>query len=123
MEISIERDEINADALKEQIIAITGYDVPLRAGRGQVVVVLPDDAPLSLQTRVRAALINHDPAALTAAQRAELERRDKLEAARRDYQGAELDLTAFDKDPLLLALARKIAWLEREITLLRRLTA
>ena len=44
----------------------------------------------------------------------------KLTAARRDYQGNELDPADYaGESALLQALARKIAWLEQEIASLR----
>jgi hypothetical protein len=67
-----------------------------------------------------ALMAAYDPSVLTEAQQADLARQQKLDAAHRDYRGADLDPTAFSgADPLLQTLARKIAWLEQEITALR----
>lgn len=111
---------LNMDALKAEVETLVGSEANIWFSAGEVTVGVADETPLSRQQQVQQALQGHDPRQLTPAQQAEVERQQKLEQARRDFKGAELDLTAFNgKDTLLVALARKIAWLEREIAALR----
>ena len=124
IEVTVTRASVNAvniDALDEQLrtafgVLTSGFSI----GQGQVIVYLGDKATSAQVDQARAIVTNHDPSALTAAQQAALIRRQKLDQARRDYAASETDLTPYaGKDPLLVTLAQKIVWLEREIASLR----
>ncbi|MEO8609959.1 MAG: hypothetical protein ABI690_18845 [Chloroflexota bacterium] len=121
IEVTVNRAAVNIEALDEQLrtafgSATSGFSI----GAGQVTVYLADNATPTQVDQARAIVISHDPSALTVAQQAALISRQKLDQARRDYDAAEIDLTPYaGKDPLLVALAQKIVWLEREIVSLR----
>lgn len=84
-------------------------------------VHLTDNATKAQQNQARALVESHDPAVLTPQQQAEIARKAKLDQVRRDYGAAEIDLKAYEgKDALLENLAKKIAWLEREVDALRK---
>ena len=118
IEVTITRASVNVEALDEQLRAAFGaLTSGFSIGQGQVVVYLGDKATPAQIDQARVIVTAHDPAALTAAQQAALIRRQKLDQARRDFNASETDLTPYiGKDPLLVALAQKIVWLEREIT-------
>jgi hypothetical protein len=117
IEVTVTRAAVNIDALDEQLRAAFGV---LTSGfsisGGQVIVFLGDTATPTQVDQARIIVMNHDPSALTAAQQAALIRRQKLDQARHDYNASETDLTPYaGKDPLLVALAQKIVWLELEM--------
>ena len=121
IEVSIQRGSVNVEALDAELrAALGGITSGLSLTPGQVIVHLVDKAtPADIET-ARAVVLAHDPSVLTPEQQAELAQRQKLDQARRDYGTSEIDLSTYSgKDPLLTALAEKIAWLEREITALR----
>jgi len=127
IEITLKREAVNLEALQEELSAIAGQTVPVRYAAGEVSISLPDPLRENQVNQARRAILQHDPDQLTARQQAALERqlqRDlerqlQREQARRELKGVELDLKAFDeKDEALRLLARKIAWLERELALL-----
>jgi hypothetical protein len=121
IDVTLPRASVNIDALDEQLrAALGGATSGFSIGRGEVTVHLSDTATPSQIEWARAIIASHDPAALTTSQQAALIRRQKLDQARRDFGASEIDLEAYaGKDELLGALARKIAWLEREIAALR----
>lgn len=111
---------VNMDALKAEVETLVGGNANIWFSAGEVTVGVADETPLSQQQQIQQALQGHDPKRLTPAQQAEVERQQKLEQARRDLKGVELDLAAFNgKDAVLVTLARKVAWLEREIAAVR----
>jgi hypothetical protein len=124
IEVTVTRasaNAVNIEALDEQLRAAFGA---LTSGfsivQGQVIVYLADQATSLQIDQARAIVMIHNPSVLTSAQQTALVRRQKLDQARRDYDAAEIDLTQYTgKDPLLLTLAQKIVWLEREIASLR----
>jgi hypothetical protein len=119
IELTLKRDAVNLETLQEELTALAGEPVPVRYANGEVSTSLPDRLRDAQVNQARRLILQHDPDQLTARQRATRDRQAKREQARRDLKGGELDLRAFDgKDPLLLALARKVAWLEQEIALL-----
>ena len=121
IEVTVTRAAVNVEALDEQLRAAFGaLTSGFSIGQGQVIVYLDDKATPVQVDQSRALVIAHDPSALTAAQQAALIRRQKLDQARRDFAASETDLTPYaGKDPLLVTLAQKIVWLEREIATLR----
>lgn len=119
IEITLKREAVNLEALQEELSAIAGQTVPVRYAAGEVSISLPDTLRENQVNQARRAILQHDPDQLTARQQAALDRQLQREQARRELKGVELDLKAFDeKDEALRLLARKIAWLERELALL-----
>lgn len=119
IELSLKREAVNLEALQEALSAIAGQTVPVRYAAGEVSISLPDTLRENQVNQARRAILQHDPDQLTARQQAALDRQLQREQARRELKGVELDLKAFDeKDEALRLLARKIAWLERELALL-----
>ncbi|MBN8592354.1 MAG: hypothetical protein J0M33_11355 [Anaerolineae bacterium] len=119
IELSLKREAVNLEALQEELSAIAGQIVPVRYAAGEVSISLPDTLRENQVNQARRAILQHDPDQLTARQQAALDRQLQREQARRDLKGVELDLKAFEeKDEALRLLARKIAWLERELALL-----
>lgn len=119
IELSLKREAVNLEALQEELSAIAGQLVPVRYAAGEVSISLPDTLRENQVNQARRAILQHDPDQLTARQQAALDRQLQREQARRELKGVELDLKAFDeKDEALRLLARKIAWLERELALL-----
>jgi hypothetical protein len=119
IELKLNRDAVNLEALQEELSIIAGEVVTVRFAAGEVSVSLPDALRDPQVNQARRAILQHDPEQLTARQRAERDRQQRRDQARRDLKGLDLDLSIYEgKDPLLLALARKIAWLERELALL-----
>lgn len=119
IELSLKREAVNLEALQEELSAIAGQLVPVRYAAGEVSISLPDTLRENQVNQARRAILQHDPDQLTARQQAALDRQLQREHARRELKGVELDLKAFDeKDEALRLLARKIAWLERELALL-----
>lgn len=118
--ITIEqRQPVNLEALDEQLAALLGTRwVGVSAGGGQIILYVADDTPPADLTQARAVLESHDPARLSSRQQAEAAQQHRLEEARRDYKGDEIDPGTVS-DPQIQLLARKIAWLEREIDALR----
>lgn len=116
IEITLKREAVNLEALQEELSAIAGQTVPVRYAAGEVSISLPDTLRENQVNQARRAILQHDPDHLTARQQAALDRQLQREQARRDLKGVELDLKAFEeKDEAVRLLARKIAWLEREI--------
>lgn len=116
IELTLKREAVNLEALQAELSAIAGQAVPVRYAAGEVSISLPDTLRESQVSQVRRAILQHDPDQLTARQQAALDRQLQREQARRELKGVELDLKAFEeKDEALRLLARKIAWLEREI--------
>lgn len=120
IDIIIPRAFVNVEALDEQLRAtlggvITGFSL----ANGQVTLHLVERAtPVQIES-ARSIAVNHDPAVLSPSQQAALIRRQKLDQARRDFGASEIDPSLFAANPLLLSLAQKIVWLEREIAILR----
>jgi hypothetical protein len=121
IEVTVNRAAVNIEALDEQLRATFGaLTSGFSIGQGQVIVYLDNKATPAQVIQARAIVAGHDPSALTVAQQAALVRRQKLDQARRDFATSETDLTPYvGKDPLLVTLAQKIVWLEREIAALR----
>lgn len=121
IDIIMQRTSVNIEALDSQLRAALGAVTSgVSAGAGGVIVHLAETATPAQIEAARAIILAHDPAALSPAQQAALQQRQKLEQARRDYGASELDLSTYEgKDPLLTLLAQKITWLERELAALR----
>jgi hypothetical protein len=121
-DIAIERGIVNIDALDADLRAdlgdiTTGFSVVV----GTVIVHLLDTATPQQENRARQIVLAHDPTRLTQQQQQQAERQARLDQARRDYGAAEIDLSVYaSQGPIIQQLAQKIAWLEREITNLRR---
>ncbi|HLV36014.1 MAG TPA: hypothetical protein VKY59_12900 [Spirillospora sp.] len=118
---------LNREALNAQLAAALGAVYGGFADRetrdGFVVTVnLTDAATQADIDQLNALMANYDPQQLTPEQAARRQLEQKLAAARRDYQGVELDPADFaGESALIQSLARKIAWLEQEVADLRKL--
>lgn len=127
MQRSYTLNGLNRGALNAQLAAALGAIYGGFADRetrdGFVVTVnLTNAATQADIDQVNALMTNYDPQQLTPEQAARKQREQKLAAARRDYQGAELDPADFaGESALIQTLARKIAWLEQEVADLRGL--
>jgi hypothetical protein len=65
-------------------------------------------------------MAQYDPSALTPEQQARRQREQKLNDARRDYKGSDLNPEDYtSENALIQTLARKLAWLEQEIADMR----
>ena len=114
----LNREALNAQLLDLLGIAYGGFADQQVAGGFRVTVFL--SSALTDFTELDALMAAHDPIQLTADQQARQTRQQKLIAARRDFQGAELDPVDYaGENALIQTLARKIAWLEQEMTSLR----
>src|SRR5690606_2817112 len=110
---------INMEALDSALRAqLGGAFFGLSHSGENVVLHLAEGTPAAAVERARQLVLTHDPEQLTPEQQAARERRQRLQQAR-DEKGAELNPADYSTDPLLLTLARKILWLEREISDLR----
>jgi hypothetical protein len=121
-DITIERGIVNIDALDADLRAALG-DITsgFSVSGGRVIVHLLDAATRQQEDQARQIVLNHDPTRLTQQQQQQAERQAKLDQARKDYGTAEIDLTVYaSQGPIIQQLAQKIAWLEREVTDLRR---
>jgi hypothetical protein len=127
MQRSYTLNGLNREALNAQLAAALGAIYGGFADRetrdGFVVTVnLTNAATQADIDQLNALMANYDPQQLTPEQAARKQREQKLAAARRDYQGAELDPADFaGESALIQTLARKIAWLEQEVADLRGL--
>ncbi len=115
---------LNREALNAQLIALLGVVyggfADQQTATGFNVTVFLSNT-LSDFTDLDVLMATHDPQQLTADQLARQDRQQKLLAARRDFQGSELDPADYvGESALLQVLARKIAWLEQEIASLRQ---
>lgn len=112
----------NIEALDQSLRAALGNLVfGLSYTSETVTVHLADNATKAQQNQARTLVESHDPAVLTPQQQQEIARKTKLDQARQDYGTSEIDLKAYEgKDSLLEQLAKKVAWLEREIDALRK---
>ncbi len=120
MDIHIEyRGTINIAALDSALRTQLGDAFfGLSRSRENVVLHLAEDTSATAVDRARQLVTTHDPEQLTPEQQAALERQQRLQQAR-DQKGVDLNPADYSTDPLLLVLARKILWLEREISDLR----
>ena len=87
----------------------------------QATLVLDDAVTNKEVQQARNIVATHDPAKLTPDQQAGILQTAKLEQARQQYAATELDLSIYQgKDPIVIKLAEKVSWLEREINALRK---
>jgi hypothetical protein len=121
-DITIERGVVNIDALDSDLRAALGDSTSgFSVGGGRVIVHLLDSATRQQEDQARQIVLTHDPTRLTPQQQQQAERQARLDQARKDYGAAEIDLTVYaSQGPIIQQLAQKIAWLEREISDLRR---
>ena len=121
-DITIERTTVNIDALDAELCTALGaVTTGFSLGGGRVIVHLLDSATSQQESLARQIVLTHDPNRLTPEQQANELRKTKLEQARRDFGAAEIDLALYSaQTPPVQQLAQKIAWLEREITDIRR---
>ena len=117
--------EINRAALNDSLstalgAAYSGFaDRELPQGFSLIVYLSGEISPAQIDT-LNNLIAAHDPRQLTAEQQARQAQQQKLAAARRDYQGSDLDPGDYAaEDGPIQALARKVAWLEQEIADLR----
>ena len=116
-------DGLNREALNAQLLDLLGITyggfADQQVGGGFRVTVFFSSAVNDF-TELDALMAMHDPNQLTADQQARQTRQQKLIAARRDLQGADLDPVDYaGENALIQTLARKIAWLEQEVVSLR----
>ena len=101
--------------------ALTNHFFGLTFDGKQVTLVLDDAVTENEVRQAQTIVATHDPAKLTPDQQAEILQTAKLEQARQQYAATELDLTIYQgKDPIVVKLAEKVVWLEREINALRK---
>lgn len=121
-EIVIQRVRVNIEGLDADLRTLLGEAFyGISANRQGVIVHLAESVDEDTLMQVEAQVIAHDPDLLTDSQRTRRDRRIAIEQARRDYI-TPLDPADFpDALPVIRALIRRIAWLEREIRDLRGL--
>jgi hypothetical protein len=120
--IDVERGSINTALLEQELRAQCGdLYFGLSTRPGFVTLFLSDQADVVLLDAARRLVELHDASRLTEAQVKAIAERTALESARRNT-GSVLDPNDFRDDALLLRLAEKITWLEREIRDLRGLS-
>lgn len=120
-DIAFERRNVNVEALHADLVAVLGsMSNGVSTGPFGVIVHLNDQVTPAQITQVRTIVESHDPSRLTAKQQAEIDRKTKLDQARQDYRGGEIDLSTYSgQNAIIQKLAQKILWLEREIADLR----
>jgi hypothetical protein len=119
--IEVERADLNIALLERDLQAMGGgFYAGLSARPGLVTAYLSDDADAGLLEAVRGAIRQHDAAQLTEEQAREMADKAALEAAR-SASREPVEPDEFAGNPLLMRLAAKVAWLEREIRDLRGL--
>ena len=119
--IEVERRDVNIALLERDLRALCGaVYTGLSTRPGVVVAYLSNQADMALLDAVRAAIQQHDATQLTEEQAQALTDKVALDIAR-STTGEPVRLDEFAADPLLLRLAEKVAWLEREIRDLRGL--
>ncbi len=113
--------EVNVAALDAALRAALGADIFGLVADGQrVTLCLADSVKPAQVNQARRLVETHDPAQLTPEQQAAADRAIKLQQSRGEAGVDELRLADFDgKDVLLIQLARKVLWLEREVRALR----
>ena len=116
------RDATNVEALDTTLRAALGSPFSgISTHAGIVTVHLADEVSQEQIAQAQLIVETHDPALLTADQRASNDQQQALTAAR------NANITPLNGDDyttesaLIQQLAHKIAWLEQEITDLRRL--
>lgn len=122
LDIAIEfQGRVNVEALDEALRTALGEAFAgLTTGGGRVVLHVAENTPPEAISQARSMVNRHDPAQLSTRQRAEQQRKARLQQAREQYRGSDLDPVIFDQlTPEIALLARKIAWLEQEIADLR----
>jgi hypothetical protein len=120
-DIVVDRRDVNIRALDGELRAALGETVAgISVGRQGVIVHLEDDATAEDVTTATRIVVQHDPAVLTADQQAEADEQAALDAARSENTTA-LDVDSYNSTAAeIQALARKVAWMEREINALQR---
>ncbi len=107
-------DRTLRDVLQERVIGVS-------AGASGIVIHLDDSASDAEIDTVGSILDAHDPALLSERQQCEQNRRDQLENDRNTNE-TPIDLDDFLTQPQIVReLARRLAWIEREIRALRDL--
>lgn len=105
--VNIDRVKVNPAGLDAELRAALGAVVKgISVSGGQVIVHLDDGATQAQIDQARGVVDAHDESRLTPAQQAQLD----LEAEREGY--------ALPLDPLVISLedlARRMAWLEKEV--------
>lgn len=128
-EIQVKREMVNVEALDAALRAALGEVVfGISAGPEGVIAHLADAATAQQITQAQTLIEQHDPTLLTPEQQVKLERYQQLEGARAlgetnplPVDGEGYKTIAGLTDEALVRLAQKVAWLEREIPLLRGL--
>ncbi len=112
---------VNVEALDETLRTALGEGFAgLTTGSGRVVLHVAENTPPEVIGQARGMVSRHDPTQFSTRQQAEQQRRARLQRAREQYRGSDLDPAVFDQlAPEIALLARKVAWLEQEIADLR----
>ena len=117
--IEVERGALNTALLEQNLRALCGdLYAGLSTRPGFVTLFVSDQADVILLDAARKLVEAHDARQLTEAQVKAIAEQAALDAARRNT-GAVLNPDDFRDNPVLLRLAEKITWLEREIRDLR----
>jgi hypothetical protein len=110
--------DVNIPALDKALRDALGNSVFGLGYSNQVVQVYVDDEASAAQLQQAKSLVqSHDPKKLTPDQQAEVDRKAKLDQARKEVGGTLLDTSAYSSQSALIQqLAKKVAWLELELT-------
>jgi len=119
--LTIERTNINGSALDTSLRSAFPKKFDGFTHNGEIVTLLFQDTVTDQELQQAESLVeSHAPSKLTPDQQAEVDRKAKLDQARKDVGAVGLDTKAFNSQPVLIQqLAQKIAWLELEITQLK----
>lgn len=120
IEITFRRTDVNVEALDEQLrVGVGAAVLGVSTGSENMRVFMAESATQEQQEQARAIVGAHRPEQLTARQRTQRDAEQELKALRRANQTA-LDAGEYDSsEAQIVKLAGKVAWLEREIRLMR----
>jgi len=119
--IIVERHAVNIEALDAELRSALGDVIAGMSTRpGAIVVHLSDAASKSQANQAQRLVLDHDATQLTSEQSGEVDRIQRLRAARQANRTAlEVDGISNNDVDTIKRLARKVAWLEQEIRDLR----
>lgn len=118
--ITIERSNINVEALDELLRATLGADyLGLSTRSGEITLHLVDSTTAADVEAATQLVQLHDESLLTTEQQEQIARGAEIDSARLVFTEA-LDLAQFDlSDPSVQQLAARLRWIEQEIRALR----
>jgi hypothetical protein len=118
--IEVERHDLNHALLDQELRALAGEAyIGISTRPGVVAAHLTEVAASDVSDAVRQAIRQHDATQLTEAQAQAIADQAALEVAR-SANGVPVNPDDYSQNALLQQLARKVAWLEREMRDLRR---